>query len=92
MIESLMYVMIMTRSNLIYLLLVLSRYYFNLNLTFIKAVICVLKYIKKTLNYDIYYEDKKDLIEYIDVDYTKAINDRCSIDNYTFFLSENFIL
>ena len=81
----------MTQSDLIYLLSVLSRYCFNSNSTYIKAVIRVLKYIKKTLNYDIYYEDKEDLIEYIDVDYAKAINDRRFIDDYAFFLSENFI-
>ena len=81
----------MTRSDLIYSLLVLSRYYFNLNLTHIKAAICVLKYIKKILNYDIYYEDKEDLIKYIDVDYAEAINDRRSIDDYAFFLSKDLI-
>ena len=91
MIELLMYVMIMTRSDLIYSLSVLSRYCFNLNLTHIKAVIRDLKYIKKTLNYDIHYENKKDLIKYIDVDYAETINDRRSINDYAFFLSENFI-
>ena len=91
MIKLLMYVIIMTRSDLIYSLSVLSRYCFNSNSTHIKAVIRVLKYIKRTLNYDIHYENKKDLIEYIDVDYAEAINDRRSIDDYAFFLSENFI-
>ena len=91
MIESLMYTMIMTRSDLIYLLSVLSRYYFNSNSTHIKVIIRVLKYIKKTLNYNIHYEDKENLIKYIDADYAEIINDRRSIDNYAFFLSEDFI-
>ena len=91
MIESLMYVMIMTRSDLIYSFSVLSRYCFNSNSTHIKAAIRVLRYIKRTLNYDIHYEDKKDLIEYIDADYAEAINDRCFIDNYAFFLSKDLI-
>ena len=81
----------MTRSDLIYSLSVLSRYCFNLNSTHIKAVICVLKYIKRILNYDIHYEDKEDLIEYIDADYAETINNRRFIDNYAFFLSEDFI-
>ena len=84
--------MIIIRSDLIYLLSVLSRYCFNSNSTHIKTVICVLKYIKKTLNYDIHCENKKDFIKYIDADYAKIINDRCSIDDYAFFLSENLIL
>ena len=82
----------MTRLNLIYSLSVLSRYYFNSNSTHIKAIIRVLKYIKKILNYDIYYKNKKDLIKYIDADYTETINDRRFIDDYAFFLSEDFIL
>ena len=70
-IESLIYaIIIMTRSDLIYSLLVLSRYCFNSNSTHIKIVIRVFKYIKRTLNYD----------------------DRRFIDDYAFFLSENFIL
>ena len=91
MIESLMYAMIMTRSDLIYSLSVLSRYCFNSNSTHIKAAIRVLKYIKKTLNYDIYYENKENLIKYINADYAETINDRRSIDDYAFFLSKNFI-
>ena len=86
-----MYAMIMTRSNLIYSLSVLSRYCFNSNSTHIKAVIRVLKYVKRILNYDIHYEDKEDLIEYIDADYAETIDDRRSIDDYAFFLSKDFI-
>ena len=91
MIELLMYAMIMTRPNLIYSLSVLSRYCFNSNSTHVKAVIRVLKYIKETLDYDIHYEDKKNLIKYIDVDFAKAVNGRRFIDDYAFFLSKDFI-
>ena len=89
MIESLMYAMIMTRSDLIYSLSVLSRYCFNPNSTHIKAVIRVLRYIKRTLDYDIHYEGKEVLIKYIDADFAGTVNDRRSIDNYAFFLSED---
>ena len=91
MIESLMYAMIMTRSNLIYSLLILLRYCFNLNLTHVKTIICVFKYIKKTLDYNIHYESKENLIKYIDVNFAEAVNDRCFINDYAFFLSKDFI-
>ena len=91
MIESLMYAMIMTRSNLIYFLSVLSRYCFNSNSTHVKAIIRVLRYIKETLDYDIHYEDKENLIKYIDVDFAEAVNDRRFINDYAFFLSEDLI-
>ena len=50
-----------------------------------------LKYIKRTLNYDIHYENKENFIKYIDVDYIETINDRCSINDYAFFLLKDFI-
>ena len=84
--------MIMTRSDLIYSFSILSRYCFNSNLTHVKTIIRVFKYIKKTLDYDIHYEDKKNLIKYIDIDFAEIVNDRRFIDDYAFFLSENFIL
>ena len=91
MIKSLMYAMIMTRSNLIYSFSVLSRYCFNSNSMYVKAIIRVFKYIKKTLDYNIYYKDKEDLIKYIDADFAKIMNDHRFIDDYAFFLSKNFI-
>ena len=90
-IESLMYAMIMTRSSLIYSLSVLLRYCFNLNSTHVKAIIRVLKYIKETLDYDIHYENKENLIKYINVDFAKAVNNRHFINDYVFFLSKNLI-
>ena len=87
-----MYAMIMTRSDLIYFFSVFSRYCFNSNSTHVKIIIRVLKYIKKTLDYNIHYENKKNLIEYIDADFAETVNNRCFIDNYAFFLSKNFIL
>ena len=91
MIESLMYAIIMTQSNLIYSFLILLRYCFNPNLTHVKTIIYVLKYIKKTFNYNIHYENKKNLIKYIDVDFAKIMNDHRFIDNYAFFLSKDLI-
>ena len=91
MIELLIYAMITTRLNLIYSLWILLHYCINLNLTHVKAVIRVFKYIKKILNYDVYYENKKNLIKYIDVDFAEVMNNYCFINDYTFFLSKNLI-
>ena len=62
-IESLIYVMIMTWSDLIYLFLVLSRYCFSSNSTYSKIVMRILKYVKEILNFDIHYQGKEMLIE-----------------------------
>ena len=91
MIKLLMYAIIMIRSNLIYSLSILSRYCFNSNSTHVKAIIRVFKYIKETLDYNIHYENKENLIKYIDVDFAETMNDCRFIDNYAFFLSKSFI-
>lgn len=70
-----MYTIIITWSNLKYALLMLSRYCFNSNLTHIKIVTRVLRYVKSTLYYDIYYKSKESLIAYTNVDFAKVIND-----------------
>ena len=59
-------------------LLMLSRYCFNLNSIYFYAIICVLRYIKETLHYNIYYDKNKSLIDYTNVNFAKAINDRRS--------------
>ena len=51
----------------------------------VKAIIRIFKYIKETLNYNIYYEDKENLIKYIDVNFARTMNNHCFINNYTFF-------
>ncbi len=73
-----MYVMTMIRSDLKFALSMLSRYCFNSNSTHIYAITRVLKYVKETLHYDIHYEENKSLIDYINADFAKAIDDRCS--------------
>ena len=64
------------RLNLRFVLLMLSRYCFNSNSTHIYATTRILRYVKETLHYDIYYEENKNLINYINVDFAKAIDDR----------------
>jgi hypothetical protein len=74
-----MYVITIIRLNLGFALLVLSRYCFNSNSTHIYAITRVLRYVKETLHYDIHYERNKNLIDYTNVDFAKAIDDRRSI-------------
>jgi len=59
---------------------VFLRYCFNLNSTYIYIATRILRYVKEILYYDIYYEENKSLINYIDVDFVEAINNRRSID------------
>jgi len=72
-----MYIITITRLDLGFALSMLLYYYFNSNSTYIYATICVLKYVKEILYYDIYYEENKNLINYIDVDFAKTIDNYC---------------
>ncbi len=58
----------------------LFYYCFNLNSIYIYIVTCVLKYIKEILYYSIYYNRNKSLIDYINIDFAKAINNCCLIN------------
>jgi len=68
------------RSNLRFVLLILLCYYFNLDSTYIYATTCILKYVKETLYYNIYYKKNESLINYIDIDFVKTINNCCLIN------------
>ncbi len=52
-------------------------YYFNLNSIYIYIATCILRYIKEILYYSIYYNRNKSLINYIDTNFVKAINNCC---------------
>jgi len=68
------------RSNLRFAFSILLRYCSNSNFTHIYATTCILKYVKETLYYNIYYEENKSLINYIDINFAKAINN-CYLKN-----------
>ena len=55
-------------------------YYINSNSIYIYTVIYILRYIKKILYYSIYYNRNKSLIDYINTNFTKAINNCYLID------------
>jgi len=73
-----MYAITKIRSNLGFALLVLSRYCFNPNSTHIYAITRILRYVKETLHDDIHYEENESLIDYTNVDFVEAIDDRRS--------------
>ncbi len=55
-------------------------YYINSNSIYIYTVIYILRYIKKILYYSIYYNRNKSLIDYINANFAKAINNCYLID------------
>lgn len=72
--------MTITRSNWTYFLSMFFYYCLNSNLTHIKTTIRILHYIKETLHYNVHYNEKNNLINYIDVDFVKIVND-CRFTN-----------
>ena len=62
-----MYAITIIRFDLKFALSILFRYCFNSNSIYVKTVIKLLRYVKRILHYNIHYEDKTNLINYIDV-------------------------
>jgi len=60
-----------------FVVLMLSRYCFNLNFIHIYTITCILKYIKEILYYDIYYNKNKSLINYTNANFVKVVDDYC---------------
>ncbi len=74
------YTITIIRLDLEFALSMLSRYCSNLNSIHIYVIIYVLRYIKETLYYNIYYNKNKNLIDYTNVDFAKAVDNYCLID------------
>ena len=60
-----MYLIIQIRSNIYYVVTILSRYNYNSNIKHIVAIKRVLRYLKETLDYRIIYKTINNLEEYI---------------------------
>ncbi len=92
-IDSLMYVMMTTRSDIIFALSMTSRYCSNSNQAHVTLIIWIFKYIKDTLKMNITFEESIELevVEYSDADYNDAVDDRCSIKIWLFLLAEESI-
>ncbi len=92
-IDSLMYVMMTTKSNIVFALSVTSQYCSNLNQTHVTLITWIFKYIKDTLKVSITFEESIELkvVKYSDANYNDAVNDRCSIKIWLFLLAEESI-
>ena len=83
--------MTMTRFDLKYAFSILFQYYLNLNSIYVKATIQLLRYVKEILHLNIHYKNKENLMNYIDADWIEAIVDKRLIEEYVYFLFEDFI-
>jgi len=92
-IDSLMYVMMITKSDIIFALSMTSRYCDNSNQIHVALIIWIFKYIKDTLKVSITFEESIELevVKYSDADYNDAVDDRCSIEIWLFLLAEESI-
>jgi len=92
-IDSLMYVMMTTRSDIAFALSVTSRYCSNSNQTHVALITWIFKYIKNTLKVSINFEGSIELevVRYSDADYNDAVDDRCSTEAWLFLLAEESI-
>ena len=91
-VSSLIYAMTMIHLNLKFALSVFFQYYFNSNSIHVKAATRFLHYVKRTLHHNIHYENKESLMNYINANWTGAVNDRRLIEEYIYFLFDDFIL
>ena len=67
-VRSFIYVMIKTRSNIAYVVSILSRFEINLNKIYLTVTNYILRYLKENLHMRIIYKEHDVLIDYIDVD------------------------
>ena len=92
-IDLLMYVMMTTRSDIVFALSMTSQYCSNSNQTYIALIIWIFKYIKDTLKVSITFEESIELevVKYSNADYNDAVDDKCSIEIWLFLLAEESI-
>ena len=92
-IRSLMWAIIMTQLNLIYLILILSYYLDNSDKKHLALLKTVFRYISETLNVKLTFTNNTadNLIKYTNADFAKAINSCKLTDNYMFILAKECI-
>ena len=92
---SLMYAMTMTRSDLINVLSIISKYLINSDSTHVAALQRIFRYVQKTLDYELEYEslnkelsyfDMLDFHDYSDADWAGTKDDRFSTNGHIFFV------
>ncbi|CAH2098391.1 unnamed protein product [Euphydryas editha] len=91
-IGSLLYLSILTRPDILYVVCYLSQFNNNFNETHWKHVKRILKYLKKTKNYGLkYVKDEHDLVGYVDADWASNSLDRKSFTGFVFKMSGSVI-
>ena len=96
-INSLNHLTIFTRSDIIFAISKLSKYNSNPTITYFKANLHVLRYLKTTCNYYIIYKKSInisifDIIDYFDSDFANDKNDRKSYTSYIFLINDDIII
>ena len=84
----------MTQSDLIYLMSILSCYLNNSDKEHLALLKTVFKYISETLDIELTFTDNAadNLIKYTNTDFVRAIDSHKLTDNYMFMLTEEYIL
>ena len=91
-VDFLMYVMLKTRSDFIYLVFVINRYAFNFIDTHWKTVKRIFRYIQKTLDLRLTFNKTFEFFaKYTDVDWKKNRNTRRSTSEYVFNVKSEII-
>jgi len=91
-INSLMYIMLQTHSDIVFTVFSVSQFTQNSNTTHYNTVKQIFHYLVKTATWDITYEfTDSDLLSYTDTDWDGDQNSRKSTDVYLFFLFRDSI-
>ena len=85
------YVMVQTRSDICFVIIILSRYNQNSNFKHIAAVKRVLWYLKGTIDHDIIYGTVNGFEGFIDADWASDFETRRSLEVYVFLLYEGAV-
>ena len=86
-----MYVMMKTRSNIVYIISILSRFETNSNKTHLIIAKYILRYLKETLYIKIIYKKNDVLIDCIDVDWVDDQETRRFTKDYLFIFYESVV-
>ena len=92
-INSLIWTVTITWSDLVYSMLILSYYLDNSNKEYLALLKTVFKYISETLNIKLTFINNavNNLIEYTNVNFVRAIDDYKSTNNYMFMLVREYV-
>ena len=91
-IGSLMYVMMCTRTDICYVVGMVSHYQANPGMKHWRAVKRILRYLKGTIDYSLCYQGKElRLVGYLDADWARDLDERKSTSRYKFLLNNGVI-